>query len=59
MKTTYTLYKRAGKHGKKEIVGFYDDAMEGAAAIEMDKEKFDEEAQYELKEDENDDRARV
>lgn len=47
----YTLYRISGKHGARELVGFYDDAMEGAAAIETDKAKFDDEAQYELTKD--------
>lgn len=47
----YTLYKTAGKHGMREVVGFYDDIMEGTAAIETDRAKFDDEAQYELKRD--------
>lgn len=47
----YTLYKTAGKHGMREVVGYYDDALEGAAAIETDRAKFDDEAQYELKRD--------
>ena len=44
----YTLYRTAGKHGAREIVGWFDDVMEGAAAIELDKDKFDDEAHYEL-----------
>ena len=47
----YTLYKTAGKHGVREVVGYYDNVMDGTAAIEMDLEKFDEEARYELMKD--------
>lgn len=51
----YTLYRKPN-NGPRQLVGYYDDVMEGAAAIEVDKEKFDDNAQYELeKDDEKDD----
>jgi hypothetical protein len=42
----YTLYKTV--HGIEEVVGYYDDVMQGAAAIEEDREKFDDAVQYRL-----------
>ena len=48
----YTLYKTV--RGVEEVVGYYDDVMQGAAAIEEDREKFDDVVQYRLKEDCND-----
>lgn len=51
----YTLTKT--RNGETEVVGFYDSIMEGAAAIEEDRAKFDAEAEYRL-EGEDDDRDR-
>ena len=48
----YTLYRKPD-NGPRQLVGYYDDVMEGAAAIEVDKEKFDNNAQYELERDDD------
>ena len=48
----YTLYKTI-KDEARQIVGYYEDIMEGAAAIEEDKNKFDEEAKYELEQEDD------
>lgn len=50
----YTLYRKPD-NGPRQLVGYYDDVMEGAAAIEVDKEKFDDNTQYELEKDEEKD----
>ena len=50
----YTLYRKPD-NGPRQLVGYYDDVMEGAAAIEVDKEKFDDNAQYELEKDDDKD----
>lgn len=47
----YTLYKTVGG-GKPEIVGYYDNCMEGVAAVEEDMAKNDEvDVGYNLKPD--------
>lgn len=47
----YTLTKT--RNGETEIVGLYDTIMEGAPAIDKDRAKFDAEAEYNLKGDED------
>lgn len=47
----YTLYKTV-RDGAPEVIGYYDDAMEGCAAIEEDSSKSDEvDVKYELRQD--------
>lgn len=47
----YTLLKTVGNEAPK-VIGYYDDAMEGCAAIEEDSSKSDEvDVKYELRQD--------